>query len=375
MGGDGGFVRCRRRFFAKVVPQADVAVVVDAFADGLPLERVDKTVALRLRIADAGVLRLAFVVAVEVVVGASVHAEEGPCPCSRGAAAPVVDAENVAVGVDVAVLLEAAVRVAAGAVPPEGVAVVQRFFPQGVVGLLRAAGHVGDVVVAAVVQPRGEMLTDEIAVACVKRFESSFFHKFERADGLVAAAAFVRFIDGVDAVVRPAVLFRHRADGLQKLVEASDEFRRVVGGFGLQRAHQMTVDGLERNDGDAGEANLAVELHDTAETGHVDMEVLSVVSDSCAAEWIHHQGVHAMFAEHAHFAEDFVIGVILTVPTLSVRIEAERHVMVFRKGEVIDRQFVCRDRLAIQKDWRGIDARLGVRRDGRANAILCRGVF
>ena len=110
----------------------------------------------------------------------------------------------------------------------------------------------------------------------------------------------------------------------------------------------MTVDGLERNDGDAREANLAVELHDTAETGHVDVKVLSVVSDSCAAEWIHHQSVHAMFAEHAHFAEDFVIGVILTVPTLSVRIEAERHVMVFRKGEVIDRQFVCRDRLAVQ---------------------------
>ncbi len=177
LSGDGGFF-CAFSFLAEVIPQADVAVVIDTFADGLPLERVDEAIAFRLRIADTGVLRLALIVAVEVVIGGSLHTEERPCPGARSTATPIVDAENVAVGVDVAVLLEAAIRVATGAVPPESVAIVQRFFAKSVVGFFRAAGHVGDVVVAAVVQPWGEMLTDEIAVACVKRLETRLFHKF-----------------------------------------------------------------------------------------------------------------------------------------------------------------------------------------------------
>ena len=150
LGGDGGFI-CAFSFFAEIIPQADVAVVIDTFADGLPLERVDEAVAFRLRIADAGILRLALIVAIEVVIGGSLHAEECPCPRARGTATPIVDAENVAVGVDVAVLLEAAVRVASRSVPPEGVAVSQRFFAKGVVGFFRAAGHVSDVVVTAIV--------------------------------------------------------------------------------------------------------------------------------------------------------------------------------------------------------------------------------
>ena len=136
---DSGFVH-GFRFFAEIVPKADVAVVIDAFADGFPLEGVDEAIAFWLRIADAGVLRLALIIAVKVVGGASFDAKESPCPGSCRATSPIEDAEHVTVCVDVAVLLEAAVRVAAGAIPPENVAVVERLLAEGVVGLLRTAG-------------------------------------------------------------------------------------------------------------------------------------------------------------------------------------------------------------------------------------------
>ena len=215
------------------------------------------------------------------------------------------------------------------------------------------------------------MFADEITIACVKRLETSLFYKLKRADRFIAAMAFVWFIDRVDTVVRPAVFLLHRAHGFQKFMEAADEFRRMVGGFDLQRAHQIAVDGLEGDDGDAREADLAVKLHEMAETGHVDMEILSVVSDFSTVEWIHHEGVHAMFAEHSHLTEDFIIGEILIDPALSICIEAERHVMVFGEGEIIDRQNVCGDRFAIDENRGGVNAWLGVRWDGCADAEKC----